>query len=62
MLTAKQRDVVLKRDSSSAVVTSGSCTIVSGDWLSPYDGAEWTAPGDVDIDHMVPLANAWIVS
>lgn len=30
--------------------------------MSPYDGATWTASGDVDIDHMVPLENAWVVS
>ncbi len=28
-------------------------------WYSPYDGATWTAASDVDIDHMVPLAEAW---
>ncbi len=28
-------------------------------WYSPYDGAAWTAASDVDIDHMVPLAEAW---
>jgi hypothetical protein len=26
----------------------------------PYDGATWTAASDVDIDHVVPLKNAWI--
>ncbi|KAI9649957.1 hypothetical protein NHQ30_002542 [Ciborinia camelliae] len=28
-------------------------------WYSPYDGATWTAASDVDIDHLVPLSNAW---
>ncbi|MCC5698296.1 HNH endonuclease family protein, partial [Klebsiella pneumoniae] len=31
----------------------------SGTWYSPYDGATWTQPSDVDIDHVVPLAAAW---
>jgi hypothetical protein len=40
-------------------VTSSSCSATSGTWHSPYDGATWTAASDVDIDHMVPLAEAW---
>ncbi len=28
-------------------------------WYSEYDGATWTAASDLDIDHMVPLAEAW---
>ena len=26
---------------------------LSGTWVSPYDGATWTAASDVDIDHLV---------
>ncbi|GAA4568977.1 HNH endonuclease family protein [Planotetraspora kaengkrachanensis] len=52
------REQVLKRDGTS-VVTNSSCAATSGRWYSPYDGATWTAASDVDIDHMVPLAEAW---
>nr|BFE56818.1 HNH endonuclease family protein [Dactylosporangium thailandense] len=52
------RETVLKRDGTS-VVTSSTCAATSGRWYSPYDGATWTASGDVDIDHVVPLAEAW---
>ncbi|MFC4586328.1 HNH endonuclease family protein [Sphaerisporangium corydalis] len=52
------RETVLKRDGTS-VVTNSSCAATSGRWTSPYDGATWTAASDVDIDHMVPLAEAW---
>jgi hypothetical protein len=44
------------------VVQSSSCGATSGSWLSPYDGETWTAASDVDIDHLVPLSNAWKVS
>jgi hypothetical protein len=54
------RETVLKRDGTS-VVTDSACASTSGRWLSPYDGATWTAASDVDIDHMVPLSNAWKV-
>lgn len=32
----------------------------SGSWYSVYDGATWTAASDVDIDHLVPLKEAWV--
>ncbi|KRV46587.1 hypothetical protein AQ490_11960 [Wenjunlia vitaminophila] len=52
------REVVLKRDGTN-VVQDSSCAAVSGSWYSPYDGATWYAASDVDIDHVVPLAEAW---
>jgi hypothetical protein len=52
------REQVLKRD-GSGVVVNGSCYPTAGSWYSPFDGATWTDPSDVDIDHMVPLAEAW---
>ncbi|MBO3752813.1 HNH endonuclease [Streptosporangiaceae bacterium NEAU-GS5] len=56
--TCDTRETVLKRDGTS-VVTNSSCQATSGTWVSPYDGATWHAASDVDIDHMVPLAEAW---
>lgn len=53
------RKEVLIRDSRSAAVVGSSCTVVSGTWYSPYDGATWTNPSDVDIDHVVALNEAW---
>ena len=57
--TCNTRETVLKRDGSNVVVSS-ACAATSGSWYSPYDGATWTASSDVDIDHMVPLKNAWM--
>ncbi|KLO80113.1 hypothetical protein CEK26_006025 [Fusarium fujikuroi] len=53
------REYVLKRDGTN-VVTNSACAATSGTWKSPYDGATWTQASDIDIDHMVPLKNAWI--
>ena len=39
--------------------SSRHCTVTKGNWYSYYDGATWTNPADVDIDHMVPLKEAW---
>ena len=51
------RDSVLKRDGTK-VKTSG-CNVVAGTWRSIYDGRVLDSPTKVDIDHVVPLANAW---
>lgn len=56
------REVVLARDGTNVVQDPSSCAATSGTWVSPYDGGRWTAASDVDIDHMVPLSNAWKVS
>ncbi|MFF4149982.1 HNH endonuclease family protein [Streptomyces sp. NPDC001651] len=56
--TCNTRETVLKRD-GSGVVTDSSCAATSGSWYSPYDGATWTTASDLDIDHLVPLAEAW---
>lgn len=52
------RDVVLKRDGKDIEV-SAECKILSGAWVSPYNGKTYTDPLQLDIDHLVPLANAW---
>ncbi len=35
------------------------CRVLMGEWLDPYTGETLTAPRGLDIDHMVPLANAY---
>lgn len=57
--TCDTRETVLKRDGTN-VVTSSACAATSGTWVSPYDGATWTAASDLDIDHVVPLKEAWL--
>ncbi len=56
--TCNTRETVLKRDGVN-VVQDSACAAVSGSWYSEYDGATWTAASDLDIDHVVPLAEAW---
>jgi len=51
------RDTVLQRD-GTGIKLSG-CNVVGGRWSSRYDNRTLADPSDVDIDHMVPLANAW---
>ncbi|MGW4382269.1 HNH endonuclease family protein [Kitasatospora sp. NPDC004531] len=56
--TCNTRETVLKRDGSN-VVTDANCAATSGTWVSAYDGVTITAASGLDIDHIVPLAEAW---
>ena len=56
--TCNTREYVIKRDGSN-VVTNSACTATSGSWYSQYDGVTTTDPSTFDIDHLVPLAEAW---
>ena len=54
------RDQVLKRDSITLPqVDPIDCDVIAGDWISPYDGARWSDPSRIDIDHVVALKEAW---
>jgi hypothetical protein len=53
------REQVLKRDGKD-VTTNADCAPKSGTWVSEYDGETWKKASDVDIDHMVPLGQAWV--
>jgi hypothetical protein len=52
------REEVLIAESTTTPSTGSGCA-VSGTWFSYYDEETWTASGDVDIDHVVPLAEVW---
>ncbi|MFD7030269.1 DUF1524 domain-containing protein [Streptomyces sp. NPDC059917] len=52
------REVALARDDQD-VVHDDECRAVVGTWASAYDDKVLTAASQVDIDHTVPLANAW---
>ncbi|KAJ3520147.1 hypothetical protein NM688_g9204 [Phlebia brevispora] len=57
--TCDTRETVLKRDGTD-VVTDSSCKPTSGHWVSPYDGVATDDASDLDIDHLVPLKEAWL--
>jgi len=45
--------------SESKAKTTGTCTIKTGRWKSAYDGRTYTSASKLDIDHVVPLREAW---
>jgi hypothetical protein len=56
--TCNARETVLRRDGSDVSVDA-ACRATSGSWFSEYDAVTLTSPASVDIDHVVPLAEAW---
>jgi hypothetical protein len=53
------RQEVLIRQSLRAVTRGPGCRVTSGQWLSVFDNVRTTNPSTFDIDHFVPLAEAW---
>lgn len=53
------RDEVLAQESVIEPTLSGDgCEVVGGRWPGRYTGRTFTDPSDLDIDHIVPLAEA----
>jgi hypothetical protein len=52
------REEVLIAESLTTTRTGSGCS-VAGSWRSVYDGLRTTAPSTFDIDHVVPLKEAW---
>ena len=53
------RDEVLIAESVTNVRVGSGCTIRGGKWFSKYDGKTTRNSSTFDIDHLVPLAEAW---
>jgi hypothetical protein len=50
---------VLIAEATTRPSVSSSCSLTGGRWYSYFDNAYYTLPSDLDIDHLVPLAEAW---
>ncbi len=54
------RDDTLIAEDRSGNLSEADCgAAMSGEWVSMYDGETLTESGDLDIDHFVPLKEAW---
>lgn len=55
-----RQEVLLAESTVPATLSSSGCTVVGGRWLLPFErGAVATASSGLDVDHLVPLAEAW---
>ena len=51
---------VLNRDNQGTINYGDGCQITKGEWESPYDNKSYTNAEKVEVDHVVPLDNAWL--
>ena len=54
-----REEVLIAESRSKAQVDAYGCKVIEGDWFSPYDNVMYTNPSELDIDHMIPLKEAW---
>lgn len=52
-------EVLIAESLTPAQVDPYGCAVVAGDWLSSYDGYTTNDPTELEIDHVVALAEAW---
>jgi len=53
------RQEVLMAESLTPVTLGAGCRVESGTWFSAFDGDTLTNPASIDINHTVPLKEAW---
>jgi hypothetical protein len=53
------RKAVIIAEAIVKPVVEKGCVIKGGEWLSIYDNIKVTEAGKLDVDHFVPLAEAW---
>jgi len=52
-------EVLISESLVSVRFSATSKAVSTGKWFSLYDGETWTKASDVDVDHVVALAEAW---
>ncbi|MFY0407181.1 excalibur calcium-binding domain-containing protein [Solicola sp. PLA-1-18] len=54
-----RHEVLVQESKRRVTLASSGCTVTAGRWRSRPDGAVVTDPAKLDIDHLVPLAEAY---
>ena len=53
-----RQEVLIEESLIPVELDSRGCRVQSGEWFDPFTGQTCTNPGDLDIDHFIPLAEA----
>ena len=54
------RHEVLQSEALGFSMNAAGCAVASGEWFDPYTARTYTNPRDLDVDHVVALADAWV--
>lgn len=52
-------EVLMQETAAPVTFNPNGCTVATGQWTDPWSGFTSTLASDFQIDHLVPLANAW---
>ena len=53
------RHEVLIEEAGSYTMTEDGCAVATGEWYDPFTDQTFTSPRDLQVDHVVALADAW---
>ena len=54
------RHEVLQSEAATFDMAQSGCSVAAGEWYDPYTDRTYTNPRDLDVDHVVALADAWV--
>ena len=54
------RHEVLQIEAYEHSMNAAGCAVAAGEWFDPYTNRTFTNPRDLDVDHVVALADAWV--
>ena len=54
------RHEILQAEAVDFSMNAAGCAVESGEWFDPYTNRTFTNPRDLDVDHVVALADAWV--
>jgi hypothetical protein len=52
-------EVLMAETTTPVTFNPNGCTVNTGSWTDPWSGFTSTSAADFEIDHTIPLANAW---
>ena len=54
------RHEILQAEAVDYVMNAEGCAVATGEWFDHYTDRTYTDPRDLDVDHVVALADAWV--
>ncbi len=54
-----RHEVLLAESTVAPTLSSSGCTVTAGRWTPSYDGGTYTLASELEIDHLVPVSEAW---
>lgn len=54
-----RHEVLIEERDGPVLMTDDGCAVVEGEWYDPFTDQTFTSPRDLQVDHVVALADAW---